>query len=309
MKILFAGTGSIAAPLLKSLLDRNLVSLVFTQPEKRGKRSGLVDNPVKTLSEMYGIPFYTPESLKKAEREIVVSYSPDLLLSFNYGRIFGPKFLSLFKRTMNVHPSLLPAFRGCAPTYGVILNRMKTTGITLQEIGLEIDCGKIYSQMEFPLDGRETNESLEARVSQIVPDFVLDTIGNIDFIKTVDQNGLPSYQNFIYKEDGILNFNRSARELHAQIRAVYPWPKAVTTYAKGNLIITGVYGSVFDEFEPTNGEKGGTVVGFIKNKGLKVATGEGYLYITKVLPPMKKEMNAASFYNGAKWIIGERLGL
>ena len=304
MKILFAATDTIAVPLLSLLAEEKLVCAVFTAPDAPGKRGKtLIPTPVKVKALELGLPVYTPEHLNKAEREIVKSLGADTLLSFCYGKIFGPKFLSLFNNTMNVHPSPLPKYRGCAPTFAAIKNMDGKTAVTLQEIGLGIDEGRIYSSLPIDLSGDETTLSLEERVAQMVPQFVLETLKNIDTIDRVQQEGEASYTAFITKEDGRIDWKREAKEIHALVRACIPWPRAYGYLGEDKLLITGVYGTVFDSFPPST-EEPGTVVGLEKGKGLKIATGNGYLYVTRVLPPMKKEMDAASYVNGNRSIIG-----
>ncbi len=305
MKILFCATDTIAVPLLEALNKEGFVTAVFTSPDKPGKRGkSLIPTPIKEKALELGLALYTPETLKKEAREVVKSLGVDTLLSFCYGKIFGPMFLSLFERTFNVHPSMLPKYRGCAPIYATILNGDRESAITLQEIALGVDEGKIYGTLPFSLLGTESEEELCSSVAQLAPKLVLPILRNIENVQAKAQVGEPSYQMFIKKEDGKLDFNKQAKVLHAQIRACYPWPKAYVNLNGEKLIVTGVYGSVFDSFEPTLGEKAGTVVALDKNKGLKIATSDGYLYITKVLPPMKKEMDAISYVNGNRGIIG-----
>lgn len=306
MKLLFASSESIAVPLLELLAGKGICTAVFTTPdapEKRGKR--LVPTPVKVAAESLGLPVFTPEHLNKAEREIVSSLGVDSLLSFSYGRIFGPKFLSLFRYTFNVHPSALPLYRGCSPIFNVIRNRERESAVTLQKIAAGIDEGDIYAGYPLVLDGTETSGSLESVISEVVPSFVLSVLESVDNIVPYPQRGEATYTGFITKNDGLIDWNESASAIHALIRACYPWPKA-WCYLEGNpFFITGVHSSSFLPFEECS-EEPGTVVALDRKKGLKVATGAGYLYVSRVLPPMKKEMDAASFVNGSKWVIGKK---
>ncbi|MBQ0072121.1 MAG: methionyl-tRNA formyltransferase [Spirochaetales bacterium] len=307
MKILFAATDSIAVPLLEALANEGLVKAVFTAPDAPGKRGkSLIPTPIKVKALELGLDVYTPEHLRSEERRLVESLGVDTLLSFCYGRIFGPKFLSLFSRTFNVHPSPLPKYRGCSPIYTAIRSGEKESAISIQEIALGIDEGDLYGVLPFTLDGTETNESLEAKVSQMTPSFVLGVLKNIDKVEKTPQSGESSYTGFIGKEDGRLDFSLPASVLHATIRACYPWPKAYANLGEEKLMLTGVFGSSFDAFEPCT-EEPGTVVSLEKKKGLKIATGDGYLYVSRVLPPGKKEMDAASYVNGNRTIIGARL--
>lgn len=307
MRLLFASTESIAVPLLEVLNEKGMVKAVFTTPDapkKRGK--GFVPTPVKVKAEELGLPVYTPEHLNKAERAIVESLGVDALLSFSYGRIFGPKFLSLFKYTFNVHPSALPRYRGCSPIFNVIRNGERESAVSLQKIACGIDEGDIWASYPLSLDGTETTESLETVISEVVPAFVLSALESVDNIIPFKQQGEASYTGFIKKEDGLINWNESASSIHALIRACYPWPKAWCYLNGSPFIITGVYSSSFLPFEKST-EEPGTVVALDRKKGLKIATGGGYLYVTRVLPPMKKEMDAASYVNGNRSIMGSRL--
>ena len=304
MKLLFAATEAIAVPLLEKLNEKGIVTAVFTTPDapkKRGK--GFVPTPIRVKAEELGLPVFTPEHLNREEREIVKSLGVDSLLSFSYGRIFGPKFLSLFRYTFNVHPSPLPSYRGCSPIFNVIRNREKETAIAVQRISLEIDEGEIYGMEPITLDGTETAESLEAVISEMAPSFVLSVLESVDNIIPYPQRGEASYTGFIKKDDGRIDWSESASSIHALIRACYPWPKAWCLYNGSPFIITGVHSSSFLPFEPCS-ETPGTVVALDKKKGLKIATGDGYLYVSHVLPPMKKEMDAAAFVNGARNFIG-----
>ena len=171
MRILYAATGEIAVPLLRALAERQLVAAVLTAPDAPGKRGKtLLPSPVKKAALELGLEVYQPETLRKEAREYVRSIAPDALMSFCYGKIFGPMFLSLFSSTFNVHPSLLPLHRGCAPIYGAIRDMDRVTGISVQEIASGVDEGDIFASMEIPLDGTETTASLEERVRKEAQD-------------------------------------------------------------------------------------------------------------------------------------------
>ena len=158
---------------------------------------------------------------------------------------------------------------------------------------------------EITLDGTETDESLSRIVSYEAPSLVLPVLLD-DERKSHKQEGEPTYSSFVKKEDGRISFS-SAAAVHAQIRACYPWPKAYALLDGEPIYLTGVYGSLFDIIHEKPAEKAGTIVSFTKGKGLKISLEDGYIYITRLLPPMKKEMDAASYINGHSDIIGRIL--
>lgn len=307
MRIVFAATGEIALPLLDALNERNLITLVLTAPDAPGKKGkGLIPPPIKKRALELGLEVYQPLSIKKEAREHIASYGADTLLSFCYGKIFGPRFLSIFSETFNVHPSLLPLHRGPSPVYQAVRDGDRKTGIALQKIGLGIDEGEIYGLLPLDLDGTETEESLSERVASLVPSFVLPILLD-EGRKAIPQSGEPTFTSFVSKDDGRIDFSAGAERVHAQIRACYPWPKAYALLDGVPLYLTGVYGSGFAIEKCHVSEACGTIVSLEKGKGLKIALPDGYIYVTKVLPPMKKEMDAASFINGRRDAIGSVL--
>jgi methionyl-tRNA formyltransferase len=188
------------------------------------------------------------ETLKAEAREAVSALGPDLLVSFAYGRIFGPRFLALFPLGgINVHPSLLPKYRGASPIQEAILRRDSQTGITVQRIAAEMDTGNILAQETIPLTGRETTASLSeiaavrgaALLQAVLEQFCQAKHGGHTSQETqaefpvtgpegIPQRGEPSYCTMLEKNSGLIDWNRSALEIDAHIRAFNPWPLART---------------------------------------------------------------------------------
>lgn len=309
MRILFAGSDSIAVPTLETLASLRLVGAVLTTPDAPGKRGkNLLPTPVKAKALELGLPVYQPERLGSQARADIAKSGCDTLISFCYGKIFGPRFLALFERKMNIHPSLLPKYRGCAPIQAAILNRDRESGISIQDIALAVDEGDLYITQSFLLDGTETTETLERKVATLAPELLKDLLENLDLFKSRHQRSdCVSYTTFIKKEDGRLDFTQSASELHARIRAYSLWPKAVCTLDGQDLYLTGVSGSVFDIPDETCTEEPGTVVSHEKGRGFRIATGNGYLYVNSLQCPTKKVCDSMSFLNGRRDIIGKKL--
>lgn len=308
MKILFAATGEIAVPVLERLAKLGLVKSVFTAPDAPGKRGReLIPTPVKVAAERLGIPVSSPERLGAVARLEASLAGCDTLVSFCYGKIFGPKFLALFDQGYNIHPSHLPSYRGPSPLFETILNGDRECWITIQKLALECDSGDVCMRTSFPLDGTETLPALESRVSQEAAVIAEAFFSDISSFRPEPQTGDVTYSHMISKEDGVLDFTLPASVLHARIRAVSGWPKASCSYGGEPLYITGVSGSGFEIPSEKCAEAPGTVVSLDKKRGYRIATGDGYLYVNRLQIPARKEMDAVSFNNGNRGFISSVL--
>lgn len=338
VRILFASSAAIAIPCLRALVFGEggepappveqrpwTVVGVLTNPDSpRGRGGAVLPTDIALATEEINqrrvqggegpIPILKFEKLDGVSREAVAALSPDLLVSFAYGKIFGPKFLALFPLGgINVHPSLLPRYRGPTPIPAAILGGDRETGITIQRIALEMDAGDTLLQEAFPLLGRETTESVSAFVAERAPVLLVQALQDMLAGKL---QGMPqdasqaTYCHLIKKEDGKIDWSRSARDIDAQIRAYTPWPLCYTLH-KGQLLYVL-------EAEPVNEEDGvpgggektppGVVVGVDKRRGILVQTGEGLLALRRLQYATKKALDWKSFLNGARDMVGSRLG-
>ena len=315
LRILFAGNPEISVPTLKALASAFNVVGVVTNPDRpagRGKR--LEAPPVKSAALELGLPVLQYERLMRQAREEVSQLQPDLLVSFACGHYFGPKFLGLFPQgAINIHPSLLPLYRGCAPIQGALLHGDAITGISIQRIVAEVDCGDILASQPILLEGTETTETLSAIASRISAELIVPTLERLcagDLLEHPQDNDKASYSGMLSKQDGIIDWTQSAREIHAKVRALYPWPKASTTYGGVPLIISAVDGPVSEAGKETvQGQQvPGTVVRLDKKRGLAIACGDGLLFVRRLQLSMKKELDSQSFVNGNPGIIGSIMG-
>jgi methionyl-tRNA formyltransferase len=249
-----------------------------------------------------------PEKLDAAARAEVAALRPDLLVSFAYGHIFGPKFLALFPLGgVNIHPSLLPKYRGASPIQAAILNRDTETGLSVQTLALEMDSGDILHQEPVSLHGRESAETLAAemaaRAARALP-LVLRGVaaGNI---ARRPQEGAASFCSVITKDDGRINWADGADVIDARIRAFTPWPLSWTTHGEQRLYIL--------EAEPYSGTTGsasgeaGTVLGIDKGAGILVQTGRGVLAVRRLQYWTRKALEWRTFLNGARDFLNTRL--
>ncbi|MDR1025081.1 MAG: methionyl-tRNA formyltransferase [Treponema sp.] len=273
-----------------------------------------------------------PEKLGAAVRGELETLKPDLLVSFAYGRIFGPKFLALLPLGgINIHPSLLPAYRGPAPIPQAILNGDRETGISIQRLALQMDCGDILAQERFPLTGRETGaalaEEMARRAARLLPSVIRGLAAGTLQGRPQNREGA-SYCGLLSRDDGKIDWGQSARRIEAQVRAYTPWPLSWTVDGERRLCILGA--ALEDvgglgagalglaqgpDIEPGDGPAAGsgraapgTVLGVDKERGILVQTGDGVLVLTVLQYQAKKALEWRSFLNGARDFIGRRLG-
>lgn len=306
-KILFAGTPDISVPLLKELAKTFDVVGVLTNCDKsQGRSKELVLSPVKVAATELGLPVIQFDHLNTEAREAVTKLGADTLVTFAFGKIFGPKFLALFtKGTFNVHPSNLPNFRGPSPVQATILASLDKATISVQEVGLKMDEGRIFGQYSFDLSGTENDKTLSEMVSQEAAKFVPPLLKDVfdGKIQSKEQLGEASYCKLLTHDDAFVDFNRPAKEVHSLIRAMYPWPKAFAKVDGSDIYLISVWGSFQDlEAEEKTTEKPGTVVGFRKDRGVGVACSDKVVWISGFQLPTKKELDFKSFANGNPWI-------
>ncbi len=314
LRVLFAGTPEIAVPSLRAIASEFEVVAVLTNPDKPGARGrSLVPTPVKQAALELGLPVLQPERLLADAREEVASYHPDFLVSFAYGRMFGPKFLSVFREgAVNIHPSLLPVCRGCAPIQNTILRGDSESAISIQCIAQQMDCGDLFYVDRFPLDGTETTPVLTDFVAERAAKAIVHVLHGIEegTLSPDPQEGEATYTKMVCKEDGCIDWNEDAKTIHAKVRALLPWPKATTSLNGTPLMITSVVGPLSEAGnDPVpDGVVPGTVVRFQKGKGIAIACADGLLWVDRLQLAARKELDWQAFLNGNPSFIGSVLG-
>jgi len=319
MRVLFAASPAIAVPSLEVLCNIDGIELVgvLTNPDTAKGRSGaLAPTEVGEAAEKLlavskqRFSILKPFKLDAEAREQVTALKPDLLVSFAYGRLFGPKFLNLFPfGGINIHASLLPKYRGPSPIQAAILNRDTITGISIQTLVQEMDCGEILAVQQFQLTGRETNVTLSDLIAQKAAVMLPDVIRKIadGTVKKTEQNHSEVIKCKLFtKEDGIINWNKSALEIDAAIRAFTPWPLCRTIHNGKELIILKATAGLQDAVSLQG--KPGQVLGTDKEHGILIETGDGILSVTELQYQQKKALFWRDFLNGARDFMGSQLG-
>ncbi|WP_461254909.1 methionyl-tRNA formyltransferase [Treponema sp. R80B11-R83G3] len=312
MRVIFAGSPAIAVPSLEAVYRQDGIDIagVLTNPDSpRGRHGTPQPTEVAETAQKLNVPVLKPLKLDAPVREQMGLLKPDILVSFAYGRIFGPKFLALFPLGgINIHPSLLPKYRGPSPIQAAILNRDSETGITVQTLALEMDQGDILAAEKLPLSGRETAGSvgeLAARKGAQMVTEVLIKIANGTVTRTAQNHSEASYCKLISRDDGIIDWSLSAAQIEAKIRAFDPWPLCRTVHKGRELFIleAGIFKGQVPE------KKRGQVLGIDKNDGILIQTGDGILSVTRLQYQAKKALFWRDFLNGIRDFSGTQLGI
>ncbi len=308
MKILFMGTPDFAAEALKALIDAKLdVIAVVSQPDKpKGRGHKLMPTEVKQAALEAGLTVYQPEKIKNGElQEILDNLKPDLIVVVAYGKILPDYIINYPKYgCINIHASLLPKYRGAAPIQWSIINGDKKTGVTTMKMDSGIDTGDILLTEETEIGEYETSEELFDRLAKIGGKLIVKTIEEIENITPIPQNHAQhTYAPMIKRETGIIDWNKSAREISKLICGMNSWPLASTQYKGETLKI--VAAKVQDE---NTGKEPGTIIALEKGKGLKVACGSGVLYIQVAQFAQSRKMNVEDYARGHEIEIGTVLG-
>lgn len=308
MKVVFMGTPDFAVPCLRTLAESpHEVSAVFTQPDKpKGRGYKMIPTPVKAVAMEYNIPVYQPLSLRKGEDagkslEILKNISPDLIVVTAYGQILPKEILELPKhKCINIHASLLPAYRGSAPINWCILNGEKTTGVTSMLMAEGLDTGDMLIKKSTDIGENENYQELYARLAEMGSEVLMETIQAIEngtLSPEKQDDALSSYSPMIRKEMSSLDFSKSVQEVHNTIRGV-----------TGFTILGGKRLKVFrsEIVSGVSDAENGTIV---NTADFTVKCGDGgMIKFCEIQLEGGKRMKTADFLRGKKLITGEKLG-
>lgn len=298
MRIIFMGSAQLAVPCLKAILEsgQDEVVGVVSQPDRpAGRKRVLTPCPLKAYADDQELNVMTPEKIGEAEAvQALEDLKPDLLVVVAYGQYIPQRVIHLAKhQAINVHPSLLPKYRGSAPIQWAILNGDKETGVSIIYLAKKMDAGDIIRQECYPLGDEETSATLHDKLAELGAELLL---GAIDDIRTgtvtrteQDETRMVEVRK-LTKKDGEIDWSLPAVEIRNRIRAFDPWPGSFCTLPHGDPL--KVWAASVEEGV---GERPGTLL----DEQLLVLTGEQALRLTEVQPVGKKRMPSASFLNGS----------
>ncbi|MGH9529983.1 MAG: methionyl-tRNA formyltransferase [Terriglobales bacterium] len=308
MNLVFCGTPSFAVPTLEKLVEAGFsVGLAVTQPDRpRGRGMELESSPVKQKAVQLGIPVRQPEKIKNNDefRDQLTSSNPDAIIVVGYGRIIPQWMIDLPPMgNINLHASLLPKYRGAAPIQWAIALGESTTGVTTMRINAGLDTGDILLQKEVAILGDDTALTLGPKLAAVGAELVVDTLHRLETATLQPQpqdNDHATLAPILKKEDGRIDFSRSASDIFNRLRGFQPWPGAFTTFRGKGLHIW--------KAKPiarmtAKGEL------LVERDNLLAGCGEGTsLAIIELQPEGKKRMSAHDFIQGYRPQTGEQLG-
>ena len=310
LKLLFMGTPDFAVSVLAALLDagHDVVS-VWTRPDRpagRGQRSGAP--PVEQFAEKRGLPVFQPGSLKSPEVMLEMeSDAPDAIVVAAYGRFIPHE---VFERPplgcLNVHPSLLPRYRGPSPVTTALRNGDQTTGVTVMQVIEEMDAGPVLAARETAVGEDETAEELTRRLFELGADLLVETLplwqsGSIQ--AEPQDESLATVTRLLTREDGEIDWKLGADEITRQVRAYQPWPGSYTHWQSKLLKIV----SARPGKDAPEGTAPGTVWLMADGK-LSISTGEGALVVRELQLEGRRTVSAEAFLAGLPEIVGAVLG-
>lgn len=310
MKIVFFGTPQIAADILKALIDsENEVIALVTQPDRaRGRGKQVSFSPAKEVAVSAGIEVLQPEKVSDPGfLDMLESLNADLHVVTAYAQKLPNRLLEMAPcGCINVHPSLLPKYRGAAPMMAAILNGDKESGVTIMKVAEKMDTGAILMQEKMPLDPDETNASIEAKAASLGARLLLETIRKIadGTVVSIPQNDEDStYVRQIGKDAGLIDFSEPAEVIERKIRAYDPWPGTYTFLDGKTFKILKARVAAGNGCELP----AGTVV-YSDKQGFSIVTGDGLLQVDEVQLEGKRRMSTEEFLRGRKIETGYRFG-
>ena len=305
MRILFMGTPEFAVASLKRLVeDGHDVCGVFTQPDKPKNRGmKMMFSPVKEYALSQDLAVYQPLKMRDGEAlGIVEELQPELIVVAAYGRILPEEILNAPQYgSINVHSSLLPQYRGAAPINWAILDGLDATGVTIMYMAKELDAGDIIHTVETEIDIDETAQELTMRLAELGAQALSETVDMLaagTAVRTPQDHSKHTYAPMLSKALSPIDWTKSARRIHDQVRGLIPWPCASTVVGGKNVKV----------FKTTFGAETaaapGTVVSAGK-QGIEIACGDGKtLYITQLQAEGGKRMAAADYLRGHSVQVG-----
>ena len=297
MRVVFMGTPDIAATCLKKIIEDGMdVVAVYTQPARpKGRGMKMVFSAVKEVAISHNLPVFQPEHFREEETvEQLRALQPDVLAVVAYGRILPQRVLDIPKLgCINIHASLLPQYRGSAPYQWAVLDGLAETGVSAQYMAAKMDAGDVIGVAKTPIGENETAGQLLDRLAVLGADLLRDTLRQVEngtAVATKQDESAVTYAPMLDKSMCSIDFTKSARQIHNQVRGLHPWPVA-TMELKGQRF------KVHETRVLDRSGKPGEILELNK-QGLVIACGEGAIEIRQLQAEGGKRMAAPDYFRG-----------
>lgn len=311
IKVILMGTSEFAERVFRKsypvMRDKIEIIAVFTATDKPvGRKQELLSSPVKKWALGNNLKVLQPDKIRKPEWiKKIQELAPELIILTAYGQIIPKEILNIPKyKALNIHPSLLPKYRGASPIQSAILNDDEKTGVSLMIMDKEMDHGEIISNSKIEISNKNTYKNIEKELASIGAELLIKTLPDWidDKIQAKEQDhSKATFCKIIKKEDGKIDWNKSAKKIDSQIRAYEEWPNAFTFWNNKQLKILEA------EISNKNTKHKLGEVFLDENKNLCVQTKNGILILKTIQLEGKKSMQARDFINGYPEIIGNIL--
>ncbi len=300
MRVIFMGTPDFATGTLEEIvLAGHEVVGVVTQPDKpKGRGKTLMPTPVKEVAMKYNLPVYQPKKVREPEFvEVLRGLKPDVMVVAAFGQIISKEILEMPKYgCINVHASLLPAYRGAAPIQWAVINGDKESGVTIMQMDEGIDTGDMIEKVVVPIVEDETGGSLFDKLSQAGAKLCVKVLQDLEDGKAVrekqPEESTTPYARMIDKKMGSIDWEKPAKEIEQLIRGLNPWPSAYTRL-QGKTLKIWKAEVLLEHSQEAPGQ-----ITEVTKDSIVVQTGQGRLKILELQLEGKKRMDAASFLRG-----------
>ncbi|MGC1783849.1 MAG: methionyl-tRNA formyltransferase [Acidobacteriaceae bacterium] len=312
MRLVFCGTPKFAVPTLEAVLNAgHSVELVLSQPDRpSGRGLNVQTSPVKQVARERGLALMQPEKIRENPdlRAKLQDISPDAILVVAYGRLIPPWMLVLPRHgNLNLHASLLPKYRGAAPIQWAVANGESETGVTTMRLDEGLDTGNILLQAHVPISPDQTSIELSEVLAAKGADLMVRTLAGLEegTLRRVPQDqGKATLAPILQREDGRVDWNRTASEIYNRWRGFQPWPGAFTFFREKKVSLHSL--RVAGSDAPPAAALPGTLA-HIGNQ-LLIACGQGtWIDVLELQMEGKRRMSAGAFLNGVSLTPGERL--
>lgn len=323
LKIVFFGTANVALPVLESLFRNHEVVAVVTSPDALvGRKKELTESPVSVLAKEMKVLLLKPESVKETEFvNQLKSFDADIFVVVAYGKILPTQIINLPRyKTLNVHFSLLPKYRGASPIQTAILNGETKTGTSIFVLDEKMDTGPVIAQESIDIDPDDNYITLPLKLAQKSAKLLISVLPgyiNGDVKPVIQDDFSATYTKILSKADGKIDFQKTAPEIYNQFRAFFPWPGIWTEFGGKTLKILdctptemqnqNAYSDVKSEHGSNSVETVTYKPGTVLTGGIVVCGKGTFLEIVSLKPEGKNEMKMADFLNGNSGFVGSVL--